>query len=279
MLDIRDWLNVILPRGKGSLIVYSLYADESYEDTCGHVTVAGYLIASKPLALLTDAWATALGPLDYFHMKEGHHYKHPDVYERLLKLMTCDHLTAGFAASVVQAEYATVMDQKLKGQPMRYWFGGAYSFCVQAIAGLANKWLDENNPGERDVAYVFEAGHARQGEASMFLEKLNSDPAFSARKRQLRYFSHTFMDGKRREAGALHAADILAWNITDGRRRNSFSEAGRRLVESVPVLTIHYPESGIRDTLQAQLEFCNFYDSLRRATRLRAPADGHDSLR
>lgn len=58
--------------------MYSLYADESRDDDSSRVTVAGYLIGSKRLAGFTDAWRDALGPLDYFHMKEGHFYKHPE---------------------------------------------------------------------------------------------------------------------------------------------------------------------------------------------------------
>jgi len=185
-----------------------------------------------------------------------------------VELMTHDYLIAGFCASVDQAEYKGVMGQQLQGQPMSYWFGGAYSFCVGAIAQLANSWLDARNPNERDVAYVFEAGYEKQGEADTFLQMINTEPALSERRRKLRYFSHTFMGGKRRESGALQAADILAWHITDGRRRSAFDDVGQKIVEEVELYSAHYPESGLRETLRNQLHFCDFYWDLKHAKRI-----------
>ena len=268
-MDIREWLNVALPLGKGSLIMYSLYADESSTDAAGLLTIAGYLIGSKALVSLTEAWATALGPLEYFHMSEGHYRAHPDIYHALLGLMTSDHLVVGFAASVNQTEYKRVMGQKLHGRPLRYWFGGSYSFCVTAIAYLANKWLDANNPEEQDLAYVFEAGHASQGEADTFLHMINRDRWLADQRRILRYFSHTFMDGKRKESGALQAADILAWHITTAIRDAKPREECRILSESVQLWGVHYPESAIRENVHRQLEFCNFYGDLKGAKELK----------
>ena len=160
------------------------------------------------------------------------------------------------------------MGQQLKGRPMSYWFGGAYPFCVRAVADLANKWLDANNPGERDLAYVFEAGHENQGDADRLLGLVSSDVALGDLKRRLRYFSHAFMDGKRRNAGALQAADLLAWHLTDGYRRGALNETGRRIVEQVPIYYVHYPGSAIMECLRGQLEFCNFYADLKHAKRL-----------
>jgi hypothetical protein len=136
--------------------VYNLFADESFRDDSGTFLVAGYLIGSKALGNITGTWATALGPLNYFHMSEQHHQSHPEIYRALLALMTPDRFPVGFVASVNQSEYKKVMDQQFRGQPMKYWFGGPYSFCVGAIAQLANKWLDANSPNEKDVAYVLE---------------------------------------------------------------------------------------------------------------------------
>jgi hypothetical protein len=268
VLKIRDWLNVILPLGKGEVIVYNLYADESGDDASGRLTVAGYLIGSKALERLTEAWADTLGPLEHFHMKEGHHYKHPEIFEQLLNLISHDHMVVGFDASVMQPEYLDVMNQKLHGQPLKYWFGGPYSFCVGAIADLANKWLNANNPNERDVAYIFEAGYEKQGEADVHLQQINTDPQLTHRKRELRYYSHTFRDGKRKDAGALQAADMLAWHITDGYRNGAFNEAGKRIIDSVPIYAVHYSRKAIEESVRSQLEFCNFYGDLKHAKRI-----------
>jgi len=266
---IEDWLKILLPCGKGWLVVYNLCADESFDGADGNFTVAGYLVGSKALVRLIEAWALALGPLDYFHMKEGHHHKHPEIYKQLLSLMTPDYLTAGFAASVNQAEYRNVMSEKLRGQSLRYWFGGPYSFCVGAIADLANKWLNANNPNERNIAYVFESGHENQGEADTHLQQINSHPALISRKRELRYYSHTFKDGKRKDSGILHAADILAWHMGKARRAEptGFST-------SVDIYTVEYPENNIRETVAQQLELCSFYGNLTHATVLRPPSAG-----
>jgi hypothetical protein len=146
-------------------------------------------------------------------MKDGHHASHPDAYRALVNLVTYDHMTAGFCASVFRSEYHDICKQKVQGQSLKYWIGGEYSFCVGAIAQLANHWLDANNPGEKDMAYVFDSGNQREREADMFLRMVASDPLLIARKRMIRYYSHSFVDGKRRDGGALQAADMLAWNL------------------------------------------------------------------
>jgi hypothetical protein len=197
-------------------------------------------------------------------MSEGHYQTHPEIYRALFALIAPEYFPVRFVASVNQSEYKRVMDTQLRGQPMKYWFGGAYSFCVGAIAQLANKWLNANNPSERDVAYVLEAGYEKQGEADMFLQMINTDQALAGQKRDLRYHSHKFMDGKRRDAGALQAADILAWNVGVGLRDGQPTQQGRLLIDSVSIYAVHYPESAIADNLRAQLDFCNFYGDLKR---------------
>lgn len=250
--------------------MYGLYADESRDDNTSRFTVAAYLIGSKAAIELTDKWATALGSLEYFHMKEGHHSKYPDIYAKLLDIMADGgYLVSGFVASVLEQEYKDVMQQKLHGQSLAYWFGGAYPICVGAIASLVNKWLDANNPNERDLAYVFDAGSTNQGDADRHLRLINTDDKLSVRKRELRYYSHSFMDSKRRDAGHLQAADILAWNITNSHRAGMANAAFKRLLDTVNVYSVHYSSKGITDSLQAQLDFCDFYGQLKQAKQVR----------
>lgn len=256
--------------------MYSLYADESCTTSSGNLGVCGYLIGAKALEKFTIKWSEALGPLPYFHMAEGHHNSHPGIYRKLLSLITSDYFVAAFSASVNQAEYRQVMKQKLHGQPALYWFGGAYSFCVAAIADLANRWLNINNPNEKDVAYVFEAGYERQGEADRALQMINTDPYLAEWKRRIRYFSHTFLDGKRKESGALHAADILAWNVIKSQEGIRPPEDIRQALLAVRCYQVHYPKEGLQDNLREQLKFSDFYTSLKRAKKLglsrRSPA-------
>lgn len=269
MLDIGDWLNVVLPLGKGNLIMYSLYSDESYIDQRGNFVVAGYLIGSKRLPGFVEAWGEALGPLEYFHMSEGHHKKYPEVYLRLLRLLSTDHLMAGFCASVKQDEYKRVMREPFHGHTLKYWFGGHYSFCVTAIADIANRWMNCNSPGERDMAYVFEAGHDRQGEADCALQKIAADPLLATWKKKVRYFSHSFADGKRREAAALQAADILAWHIVQSAAGNRPPEDVRQMILEVPTFSVHYTEARLRENIRDQIRFTQFYDQLKKAKKLK----------
>jgi len=263
------WLNVVLPGGKGSLLLYNLYADESYSTKEGNLSVCGYLIGSKALPFFTEKWAEALGPLPYFHMSEGHHKSHPDIYRKLLRLISCDHFVAAFSATVHQRAYRDVMRYRLHGHPALYWFGGAYSFCVSAIADLANRWLNANNPGEKDMAYIFEAGDGRRGEADWALQMFNSDPYLVEMKRRIRYFSHVFVDGKRKEAGALQAADILAWHVVKSDEGTRPPDDVREALLAVRCYQVYYTADDLRSNLQENLKFNELYKSLKGAKKFK----------
>jgi len=268
---LPDLLSAILPNGTGQLLMYSLFADET---TCAEkdlIIVAGYLIGSRRLNALTEKWAAVLdeAQLRYFHMREGHHTSYPKAYAALIALVNHEHVTAGFCASVKATEYDSICQEKVQGQSLKYWMGGSYSFCVGAIAQLANQWLDANNPGERDMAYVFDAGNPRQHEADMFLRMIASDALLVAKKCQLRYYSHSFVDSKRREQGALQAADILAANLSARQRLQKWTPEGGKLIDAVKVYSVHYGASGLRQTVELQKKGWEFYGSLKRATVLR----------
>src|SRR5258706_10538412 len=104
---MQSWLRIVLPRGIGSVLVYSLFADESGNPASGLLTVAGYVIGSKQLERFSGQWAEALdrGVLSYFHMKEGHHVSHPDLYAELIGMINPDNMIVGFSASVNEREY------------------------------------------------------------------------------------------------------------------------------------------------------------------------------
>src|SRR5215469_1759196 len=110
---------------RDNILVYSLFADETYCKKTDHVIVAGYLIGSSQLGKLTDAWGGVLedAPLKYFHMKEGERTSHPDTYRALVNLVNYDHVTAGFCASVLRSEYNSVCRRKIGGQSLKYWMG------------------------------------------------------------------------------------------------------------------------------------------------------------
>jgi hypothetical protein len=199
-------------------------------------------------------------------MKEGHHKSHPEAYAALADLITHDHITAGFCASVLRSEYRSICSCKINGQSLTYWIGGEYSFCVGAIAQLANQWLDANNPGERDMAYVFDAGNEREKEANDFLGRVGSDPLMIARKHLIRYYSHSFVDGKRKDGGPLQAADMLAWNLGYRQRpAKKWNSIGARIIDAVRVYSVHYGADGLRETVAGQEAFWEHYGSLKHA--------------
>ena len=269
MVAPEEFLTVILPCGKGLVILYALYGDESSDSDSGRLIVAAYLITSGQFSRLVPAWIEGLQDLPYFHFSEGHHTSHPDVYRSLISLITPEYFTVGFSASVFEHEYKSVTSVKLKNQTLAYWFGSSYTYCLWSVINQANSWLDSTNPNERDVAYVFDAGHARQGQAGMFFDQILTDPLRTTLKHRLRFYSNTFTDGKRREAGPLQAADMLAANLTNYHRTGKFSEFGAA-IDSVDVYGCHHTPDKIKAAFEAQLDWCQVYGEMRRSNIIRS---------
>lgn len=261
---MRDLLQVILPNGQGWILVYSLFCDETYRNETDQVLVAGYLIGCTALKKFLDAWSQTLkeGGLSYFHMKEGHHKSHPKTYASLANLISHDFIAEGFCASVVTREYDSVCSIKVpnhRGKPQKLssFFGGPYTFCTGAIVDLANRWLDYQHKNERDVAYVFDAGDPRQGEAGDFFNMLLTDKLLSVRKRDLRFYSYAFVDGKRLDGGALQAADMLAWNFSLREAGGDIGKIGSQILNSVELKAVHFGEAAIKETMIGQVRFCS----------------------
>ncbi len=179
---------------------------------------------------LNDNWKIALGGLPYFHMKEGHHKKYPKVYAALLDLITPEHMTIGFHAALHEPYFNELTNVKLHGHHLRYWFGGAYNCCLLAYMRAVGEWLKNNIPDEKRVAYFFDAGDARAGEADMFIKMIASDKTYEAQKVQYRYTSHTWLDGKSDVGRVLQASDILAWHFSYFLKHKEWLPEGKRIV-------------------------------------------------
>jgi len=63
------------------------YGDESVDDATSLMHVSGYLMTEEQYIGLDEAVQVARGDLAYFHMKEGHYWKYPDVYQSLVDCM------------------------------------------------------------------------------------------------------------------------------------------------------------------------------------------------
>jgi hypothetical protein len=190
-------------------------------------------------------WEASLGGLSYFHMKEGHHVRYPDVYEALLDCITPAHVTAGFHIAVDEQIYNELTNVKLNGQSLRYWFGGPYTFCLNAYMLLVGEWLAKNLPEEQSVAYFFDAGHARFGEANMFLEMISSDNRFRHTKLNYRMASHTFLDSKTQIGRVLQSSDIIAWHFNYKLAHGDMLPEGKKITRAVKCFYRHYLDRAV----------------------------------
>lgn len=105
---------------------------------------------------------------------------------------------------------------------------------------LVADWLKKNIPEEKCVAYFFDAGDPRAGEADMFAKMLASDKRFETQKSQCRYTSHTWLDGKSDVGRVLQASDILAWHFSYLLDHKEMLPEGKQIARSVKVFYQHY---------------------------------------
>jgi hypothetical protein len=173
-------------------MILRLYADESGDDESGIVRVAGYLMTERQWKSLDRKIGKALGPLEWFHMKDGDPKKHPRIYKKLLRVITPKSVLAGFSVSVNKNEYDAMLSERSGKQPLKYWIGSSYAFLVQAAMSLCGIWCREQNLTDQWISYFFEAGHPSQGDADAFV-KLFDKKQYKKHAVEARYASHTFL--------------------------------------------------------------------------------------
>jgi Protein of unknown function (DUF3800) len=246
------------------------YADESKRPGSPLLSLAGYVMTESQFNALSHHWRASLGRLAYFHMKEGHHTEYPEVYRSLLDCIRPEHMTAGFHVAVNEDSYNKLSSTRLQGQSLRYWFGGPYTFCLNAYMLLIGEWLAKNRPEEETVAYFFDRGHARCGEANMFLGMVASDSRFRHTKLRYRMASHTFLDGKTEIGHVLQSADILAWHFNYYLVKGNMLPEGRKITRAVTCFYQHYLDEEtisphIRNTIDMERELMEKRASGRRS--------------
>ena len=198
-------------------MVLRLYADESTDDATGIFRMAGYLMTHKQWKALDARIGRALGPLKWFHMKDGDYKSHPKIYKRLLRTIRPKSVLAGFSVSVNKREYDAMLSEFSGKMPLKYWMGSSYTFLVQAIMSLCGVWCREQNLTDEWIAYFFEDGHPNQGDADAFVQ-LFKKKQYREHGTRARYASHTFLPKEGPLSKALIPSDILAWHLTNWRR-------------------------------------------------------------
>jgi hypothetical protein len=233
-----------------------LYADESVDDETSLMNLAGFLMTEDQFLALDEAVKSARKNLPYFHMKEGHHLKHPDIYQSLVDLVHPDSVICSLSVSVFLNEYkglSALRSAYTQNQSLAYWFGGTYTFALGAMMALCSGVLDKFLPECEDeqVAYVFES-HPQEGDANTFWNMLHK-PQYADRKQAIRYVSHTFVDGKGPLGSVLQLCDILAWNINKMQRDKRRSPELEKMFQTRSFWKHHGPTE-IRDAFDQSLD-------------------------
>jgi hypothetical protein len=198
------------------------YADESVNADSSLMIMSGYLMTEEQFVTLNDAVQSARGDLPYFHMKEGHAHKYPAVYQRLVGLANPNSVICGVSCSLYMQEHEFLMRHKLHGQKLTYWMGKPYTYLLGQVMALCSQQVSQTKYRDESIAYVFENGHANEGDANAFWGQL-SNPRLTANKKHYRYASHSFVDGKGPLGSVLQLCDILAWNFTKFHRQRKFT--------------------------------------------------------
>lgn len=189
------------------------YADESRDPKTSLIFAAG-LLMTEPQAMSLEADVKrALGPLPYFHMREGHAKQHPDIYAALKKLIVKGRVLFGVSGSISEREHNALLSQRLNGQKLSTWMGKPYTYLVGHTMRTAATAVDHLHLGSAvKVDYTFEAGHPNQGDAEFFWSQLSSG-RFPETAAYYRYAGHHFVDGKGPAGSILQLCDLFCWHV------------------------------------------------------------------
>jgi hypothetical protein len=249
---VRGLLSSILPKGRGLVFMLKFYADESVDSKSSLMIMSGYLMTEDQFVALDEAVQAAREDLPYFHMKEGHSTEHPAIYQRLVGLTNPNSVICGISCSLYIEEHEFLMRHKAHGQKLSYWMGKPYTYLLGQVMALCSERVSQTKYRDELIAYVFENGHANQGDANAFWGQL-SHPKLVASKKHYRYASHTFVDGKGPLGSVLQLCDILAWNFTKFHRQRKPTPELDRLLET-PLAWSHHGPAEIRNEILRGVE-------------------------
>lgn len=192
--------------------ICEVYVDESGTDDGSPVMcLAGHVYTSDGAKAMASAWREVLQEynLPFFHMVDCAHGVDPfdkltrqeciDVATKMIALIR-GHSEYGFATSVKEQEYKSLVPMELQKA-----IGSPYTFCIRQCLGLVKNWAKRADFNGK-IAYFFESGHDKQGEADRILKEDFKAPVLV---QNFHYAAHTFADKK--GVLPLQAADLLAW--------------------------------------------------------------------
>lgn len=238
----------LLPNGG---LVCSMQAcfDDGGTGDASITCVAGYFLPDEQLAAFKGKWRELLGPRRFHMVDLVHGYKDfadmsPAERDKLVRGLIetiKQHMTLGVAMSISHAAHESRRDQmnalKVK---MRSPFAMAAALCLAE----SSRWLERSAIAE-EIAYSFETGNRKQGDANNWLAMISNNESMESR---YNYVSHGFV--KKNRLAALDAADLLGWEWIQECKRLSGAEKRlrRKSLDSlfaIPHLCEHYDEKNI----------------------------------
>ncbi len=229
------------------------FADESRDPETSLFLASGLLMTEPQAIGLDAAIGTVLGSLPYFHMREGHAKQYPDVYENLKKLILKGRVMFAVSGSILESEHKAILSHKLNGQKLSTWMGKPYTYLMGHTMRTASTAADLLHLGKSvKIDYIFEAGHANQGDAEFFWSQLASG-RFPDTAAYYRYGSHRFVNGKGCEGRILQLCDLFCWHV----RKNLLAGEPLAVLGNefrVPILTVHHEPEHILASVQAAFD-------------------------
>ena len=205
-------ITMLLPEG-GAVFVLVAFFDESERERV--LCVAGFLLDARQAKRLDKTWRRDVAePFlklmgEPFHMKRleplrlKHGAKVIDKYERKALEIIDRHLAYAIGVLFRLDEAERVLQREWRER-----FGSVYAACCQLSMLMCGRWADQHGYNER-IAYIFESGHADQGNADQAIHAIPASPDAIAK---CHYHEHVFLDKK--ENAPLQAADVWAWLAT-----------------------------------------------------------------
>ena len=205
------FLDILLPEGGLVSELVEMYLDESERDQ-SILCIGGYLLRKEQAEALQPLWREALAQhnLSHFHMVDCAHgnEEYADIsandriklQTRLFALLK-EHIECGYSYSF-DLEHADLCPNAVE-------LGRAqitpYTLCAYFCLHGARHWAKRSNFGG-EIAYIFEAGHSSQGQASALMDQIFRVPSL---REFFQYAGHAFIPKKK--AAGLQCADILVW--------------------------------------------------------------------
>ena len=229
------------------------FADESNDHDSSLFLAAGFLMTEPQAFSLEQDIKAILGPLPYFHMREGHAKQYPEIYSKLKKLIVRGRVLHAVAGSIREAEHKAILSHKVNDQMLSVWMGKPYTYLMGQTMRAATTAADQLKfRNSVKIEYIFEQGHPNQGDAEFFWGQLRKDK-FSEMAASYRYGGHRFVDGKGADGSILQLCDLFCWHV----RKNLVASEPLEILGRefrVPIYTDHHGAEDIVRSVKAGVD-------------------------